>query len=347
MKGTRFDFFVQWHVTEKCNLACTHCYQSGSRPEMSLSQIKSAIDNVKDAVKSWVQEYQMEIVPGFHFTGGEPLLRRNLFDILDYSRNSGFSLALMTNGTLITLEKASLIKQAGVAEVQVSLEGTKSTHDAVRGKGSFSKAIRGINQLLNAGVYTHINVTLSRLNMLEVDGLVRLAEANAVPALSFSRLVPCGRGAELVSQMLTSQELAAFYANLKHYSDSAVKVSSLDPLAGLTQFERDLPEMDFPVAGCAAGVFGITIAADGSIMPCRRMDLSIGNIKEVSFRELWAESPVLWALRQRESYHGNCAACRYWAVCRGCRAVALANARREGKEDYLGADPQCPYFTPG
>jgi radical SAM protein with 4Fe4S-binding SPASM domain len=345
MKGTRFDFFVQWHVTEKCNLVCTHCYQSGTRSEMSLGQIKSAIDNVKDAVQSWVQEYQMEIVPGFHFTGGEPLLRRDLWDILDYSRNYGFSLAIMTNGALINQEIAKIIKQSGVAEVQVSLEGTQGTHDAVRGKGSFSKAMTGITHLLDAGVYTHINVTLSRLNMLEVDDMVRLAETNAIPALSFSRLVPCGHGAELVSQMLTPRELADFYANLKACTSSKVKLGSLDPLAGLTEFKSELPELDFPVAGCAAGVFGVTIAADGNIMPCRRMDLSIGNIKEVSLRELWAESPVLWALRQRQSYHGNCALCRYWAVCRGCRAVALAQARREGQEDYLGADPQCPYFT--
>jgi radical SAM protein with 4Fe4S-binding SPASM domain len=98
-----------------------------------------------------------------------------------------------------------------------------------------------------------------------------------------------------------------------------------------------------PIGGCAAGIFGVTITADGTIMPCRRMDLPIGNIKEVSFRELWAGSPVLWSLRRREDYHGGCESCRYWAICRGCRAIALAYARANGQEDYLGPDPQCPY----
>ena len=183
--------------------------------------------------------------------------------------------------------------------------------------------------------------------MGQTGEMVRLAEEVGVGAIAFSRLVPTGRGRNLSGEALTREEVAHFYDELRGFKDkSKVVVTSRDPLAAIAAMEGEIPQTEMPIGGCAAGIFGVTITADGTIMPCRRMDLSVGNIKETSFREVWVESPVLGSLRRREDYHGGCESCRYWAVCRGCRAIALACARADGQEDYLGPDPQCPYCCP-
>jgi len=344
MKGTPYDFFVQWHLTERCNLRCRHCYQSGAVSEMSCEEICRAVDNVRSAFESWVTEYDMEMSPSFHFTGGEPFLRQDLFAILDYVRKCGFSIALMSNGTLIDGDMARRIREAGVSDVQISLDGLESTHDSLRGKGSFQRTLEGIRNLVSQGVEANINLTVSRINMGQTGELVRLAEELGVGAIAFSRLVPTGRGKGLSSETLTREEIAHFYGELQGFKDkSKVVVISRDPLSAIADMGGEIPQTEMPVGGCAAGIFGVTITADGTVMPCRRMDLPVGNIKETSFRELWAESPVLGSLRRREGYHGGCDSCRYWAVCRGCRAIALARARANGHEDYLGPDPQCPY----
>jgi radical SAM protein with 4Fe4S-binding SPASM domain len=180
--------------------------------------------------------------------------------------------------------------------------------------------------------------------MNQTKGLVSLAEEIGAGSLAFSRLVPSGRGKKLVRHALTAEEVAAFYGDLRQYRNSTkVIVTSRDPLAAIAELDADIPQTELPMGGCAAGLFGVTIMADGIVMPCRRMDLPIGNIKASSFRDLWADSPVLWRLRTRKDYHGACQDCRYWPVCRGCRAIALAFARAKGTEDYLGPDPQCPY----
>ena len=344
MKGTPYDFFVQWHLTERCNLRCRHCYQTGTVSEMGHEEIRRAVDNVKSAIQSWVTEYKMEMSPSFHFTGGEPFLRRDLFEIIGYVRGCGYSVSLMSNGTLIDRDTARCIKETGVNDVQISLDGLEATHDGLRGSGSYRRALQGIGNLVAQGVEANINLTVSRINMGQTKQLVRLAEELDVSAVAFSRLVPTGRGKGLSREALTGQEVADFYNGLQKYKNNPkVVVTSRDPLAAIGSMSEEVPQAEMPVAGCAAGIFGVTITADGTVMPCRRMDLPVGNIKEVSFRELWAGSSLLWALRTRKNYHGGCQSCRYWAVCRGCRAIALAYTRASGHEDYLGPDPQCPY----
>lgn len=345
MKGTPFDFFVQFHLTERCNLACRHCYQSGPVSEMNHEEVCGAIANVKAAIEGWAKDYAMEVSPSLHFTGGEPLLRDDLFPILHYACRSGFSTSLMSNGTLIDPVTARQLRGAQAKDVQVSLDGLEATHDKLRGRGSYERALAGIRNLAREGLAVHLNVTVSRLNMNETKELVNLAEEIGAGSIAFSRLVPSGRGKKLARHALTAQEVEVFYSGLRqHGNNTRVAVTSRDPLAAIADLDGDIPQTELPMGGCAAGMFGVTIMADGTVMPCRRMDLSIGNIKESSFRDLWADSPILWQLRTRKDYHGGCEACRYWPACRGCRAIALAFARAKGIEDYLGPDPQCPYY---
>jgi AdoMet-dependent heme synthase len=348
-EGTTYPFFVQWHLTEKCNLHCLHCYQQTRTGEMPREEICKAIDLLAETVEYWVTHYDTEVSPGIHFTGGEPLVREDLFELLLHARHRGFYTSLMSNGTLMTDKKARELRDAGIQDVQISLDGTEPVHDTIRGKGSFQNAVGGICNLVAAGVETNINMTVSELNYTELDPLLRLAEQLGVSTVGFSRLVPCGRGKELLEQVLTPEHLSLLSQQVADKSrDGGVLLVSRDPLIRVANIanDTDIPQTDFPVGGCSAGIFGVTITADGTIMPCRRMDLAIGNIKTDNFRELWMESPVLVALRDRHSYHGNCQSCRFWTVCRGCRAIALACAREAGNEDYLGDDHQCAHFAP-
>jgi len=344
MKGTPFDFFVQFHLTERCNLSCRHCYQSAAVPEMGFEEICGAITEVKKTVQGWAMDHDIDVSPSLHFTGGEPLVRQDLFAVLDYASGCGFAVSLMTNGTLIDETAAREIGHARVADVQVSLDGTKEAHDSLRGRGAYGRALDGVRHLVAAGVEANLNVTVTRRNMSQTGELVRVAEELGAGGIAFSRLVPSGRGKGLMDEALTREETGRFYDELRrHRENGKVAVGSRDPLATIGDIAGEVPQTELPVGGCAAGVFGVTITADGTIMPCRRMDLPIGDIRNGSLRELWVESPVLAALRSRESYHQDCQSCTYWPVCRGCRAIALAYSRAAGGSDYLGPDPQCPY----
>jgi radical SAM protein with 4Fe4S-binding SPASM domain len=351
MKATTFDFFVQFHLTQRCNLACRHCYQSGPAPEMGSEEVRRVVTDIKTGIDGWAGDYGLDISPSLHFTGGEPLLRHDLFTMLRFARERGFSTSLMSNGTLVDGPAAREIRMAGTGDVQISLDGLEDTHDSLRGRGSYRRALAGLRRLADEGVETSINVTVSRMNMHQAGELVDAAARTGAGSIAFARLVPTGRGKELSDQALSAPEVAAFYEGLRRYRDNgAVMVTSRDPLAAVAEMKDmsadSIPQTDLPIGGCAAGLFGVTIMADGTVMPCRRMDLPIGSIRSGGFRDLWADSPELWRLRTREEYHGGCETCRYWPVCRGCRAIALAFAMANGSEDTSGPDPQCPYRQP-
>jgi len=311
---------------------------------MNYEEVCGAVAEVKRTVQGWAVDHDIDVSPSVHFTGGEPLVREDLFAVLGYASGCGFSVSLMTNGTLVDEVGARQIGEARVNDVQVSLDGTEDAHDSLRGRGAYRRALDGVRNLVAEGIDTDINVTVTRRNMNQIGELIRTAEELGASGIAFSRLVPSGRGKALMAEALTHDEVGFFYDGLRrHRENSKIAVGSRDPLATIADIDADIPQTELPVGGCAAGIFGLTITADGTMMPCRRMDLPIGNIKKDSFRELWVESPALVALRSRESYHHGCQSCRYWPVCRGCRAIALAYSRAGGKEDYLGPDPQCPY----
>jgi len=338
-----FDFFVQMHLTERCNLACTHCYQEG-RPgkEMTLEEIGQSLADVSDAIRSWSETYEIPFVPSFNVTGGEPFLRNDLPDILRGISRYGFACYLLTNGTLVDRERARMLADLAVRGVQVSVEGPEDKHESIRGTGSFSAAMRGIGYLLDAGITVTMNVTLSELNGGRFPDIVALATASGVQRLGFSRLVPYGRGAALTGKMLGSERLRKLYEEILSLTVPGLEIVTGDPLAtqlgdGGAELDPDAPAL----GGCAAGVSGITLLPDGTLTPCRRIGIPIGNILREGLREVWANSEVLVALRDRNSYSGKCRPCPRWPGCRGCRAIAYAHALSQGRNDFLGEDPQC------
>ncbi len=338
-----FEFFVQLHLTERCNLRCKHCYQEGDRPdEMSLSEIKALITEISDMLQDWKETYDIDFASSFNITGGEPFLREDILSVLELLRGEGFDTYLLSNGTLINRERAGQLAELGVQGVQVSIEGPEEIHDDIRGSGSLSSSITGIRNLLNAGVEVTLNTTLSDINAPYFMDVIALASALGVQRVGFSRLVPSGRGGALLNNMLNKEVIKDLYRKIFSLDSNGLQIVTGDPVA--SQFRSPSFEgahNKVPSGGCAAGVSGLTILPDGTVTPCRRLPVPIGNVKKDPLREIWATSEVLNALRDRSGYTGKCGTCERWSACRGCRAIAYAHARAAGATNFLAEDPQC------
>jgi radical SAM protein with 4Fe4S-binding SPASM domain len=341
--GDSFDFFIQMHLTERCNLRCKHCYQTGrSVDEMSFSEVKEAIGEISETLGEWKDAYDVDYSPSFNVTGGEPFLRSDLPDILSEIRNRGFDIYLLTNGILIDGKKAKELVDIGVKGVQVSIEGPEEIHESIRGAGSFSSSVMGVRNLLEAGIPVTLNVTLSSVNAGHFMDIIQFASELGVQKVGFSRLVPSGRGKAMAKQMLSAEKVKELYKRIFSADTGDLKIVTGDPVASQLRAEDDGSDKGvIPLGGCAAGVSGLTILPDGTLVPCRRLYIPIGNIRKDSFREVWATSEVLEAIRDRSKYKGKCGSCRRWANCRGCRAIAYAFSKSKGKNDFLAEDPQC------
>jgi radical SAM protein with 4Fe4S-binding SPASM domain len=291
--------------------------------------------------QAWEEEHGIKVAPSIHFTGGEPFLYRGLLDVIAYSKAKGYGVAMMTNGCLVTKERAEKLSHLGISDIQVSLEGPPGVHASIRGRGSFQSATKGVEHLVSVGSRVSANVTLSRLNFDKIEETVEVAKAIGFHRIGFSRMVPCGRGKALLTQFLTPQELKSAYQEILSANTPTFEVVSGDPLAG-TLSETELPPAcNLTLSGCSAGFSGVTVTSDGSVMPCRRIGLVAGNLKKKSLRAIWASSRLFWQLRRRESYKGKCGRCSLWPSCRGCRAVAYAYSSTQGKPDLFADDPQC------
>jgi radical SAM protein with 4Fe4S-binding SPASM domain len=338
------EFFVQWHLTERCNLRCTHCYQTGGKiEELSLAEIRKVMDEIIDMLKAWSVMYQLEFSPSMNITGGEPFLRKDLFEILEEMSTAGFAIFLLTNGTLIDEEKTEDLARLGINGVQVSIEGPEEIHDSIRGSGSFAASCKGISHLVKAGLRVTLNATLSEINAEKFQDMVDIAIALGVQRLGFSRLVPSGRGLDLVNRMIDREGVGKIYESIFGLDTGTLKIVTGDPVA--SQMRNGLEIVDdcgsIATGGCAAGVSGLTILPDGAVIPCRRLAIPLGNVREDSLREIWVNSEILNQLRDRSQYKGRCGSCARWALCRGCRAIAYAYSLTQGEGDILAEDPQC------
>jgi AdoMet-dependent heme synthase len=343
-----FDFFVQLHLTERCNLRCKHCYQTGkSVNEMSFTEIKEAVTEISDTLAEWETVYGMRYSKSFNVTGGEPFLRNDIFDVIREIKTRGFGLYLLTNGIIVDEKKAKALSDLNVNGVQVSIEGPEEVHDSIRGKDSYTASMKGVRYLLDAGLNVTMNVTLSSMNADYFMDIIDIAIRTGVQRLGFSRLVPSGRGGSMLKEMLGHEQTGQLYNKIFSLNTGSLEIVTGDPVAAQSLIvEHGEDRGNIPSGGCAAGVSGITILPDGGLLPCRRLNISLGNIRKDSFREIWTASKVLEDIRSREKYKGRCRTCIRWAHCRGCRAIAYAYSRARGVNDFLAEDPQCFIDSP-
>jgi AdoMet-dependent heme synthase len=308
---------------------------------MAANEIDKTISILSETIRQWSELYEIVFSPSINVTGGEPFLRKDLGQILASLRRNNFDLFILTNGTLIKEREAALLTEVQVKRVQVSLEGPETVHDNIRGKGSFKAAIRGVTHLLSQDLKVTLNLTLSSLNIDYLEEIARLGASAGVQRVGFSRLVPSGRGLGLINSMLSKDRIKEAYARIQAINISGVEIVTGDPIYSCAN-DSALPENSaVPFGGCAAGVSGLTILPDGTLLPCRRLNIPLGNILKDNLRTVWATSSVLSELRNKNKYKGKCGTCAQWARCRGCRAIAYQYSVLQGKGSYLSEDPQC------
>jgi len=340
-------FGFQWHITDRCNLRCTHCYQenfSGSN-ELDLNGLKQVANEIIKTLAKWGKKGDIAI------TGGEPLVKKEMLPLVNYlnSADEIFSIDILTNGTLLDEDLIEQIRSfKKIRCFQVSLDGAShDTNDSIRGKGSFEKAIAGIRLLRKNDIKVNIMFTLQRINMRDIPLIIDLANAESISTLTIERMVPTGTGKNLVKQLLLPEEIKEIFEYISERAEQPIKgkgttsISRSRPLWVMCNRNTDSLNTDLPtdvfIGGiCSIGLDGLCILPDATVLACRRLPIPIGNLKQDSIEKIWFTSDLLWQIRDKNNLKGKCVSCKLIPQCSGCRAMAYAFTG-----DYLAADPQC------
>jgi len=336
---------VAWETTRRCNLACKHCRAVAE---------DHPYDNELDTQASFQLLRQIREVgePIIILTGGEPLLRHDIFDIAAFGTKIGLRMVMAPNGTLITKESAGKMKESGIKRISISLDGsTPETHDAFRGiPHAFEKALQGIQFAKDAGIEFQINTTISKTNLNEIPKILKLAESLGAVAHHIFLLVPTGRGKYILDGEINAVE---YEETLNWFYDQREKVKLQLKATCAPHYYRILRQrsrqegkkvsfethgLDAVTRGCLAGTGFCFISHVGRVQTCGFLDVECGNIKTQSFKDVWESSPVFNRLRDLDHLEGKCGICEYKRVCGGCRARAY-----EATGNYLAEEPLCSY----
>jgi heme b synthase len=335
-----------WEVTRSCNLACIHC-----RASSDSGPYEGELDT-KEGLRL-LDEIALLGSPMVILTGGEPLLRKDIYDLADYGDKKGLRMVLATNGTLVTQQVAKKMTASGIKRASVSIDGfDAASHDAFRGvPGAFAGALAGIEAFRKAGMEFQINTTVTRKNLDQLQKILDLAIQLGAVAHHIFLLVPTGRGKEMADQEIApgdyERTLDWFYEKnfncslqLKatcapHYFRIAHQRKGKQTSANDKKTDHPLRAMS---RGCMAGSSFCFISHVGQVQPCGYLEINCGRIRKESFGEIWQRSPVFHNLRDMSLYKGKCGRCEFIRICGGCRARAY-----EITGDYLSEEPYCIY----
>ncbi len=330
---------MQWHVTERCNLRCAHCYQeSYASEELRLDNLLRILKQFKDLLHLWRAKAGRRVRGHITITGGEPFIREDFPDLLEVlaRHRNCFSFAILTNGTCIDSSIARRLHKLSPEFVQISVEGTQTTHDEIRGKGNFDRTVEAIKTLVRERIRTFVSFTAHRGNFRDFGEVALLARRLQVARVWADRLIPSGSGSNLAKHILTpSETLELFQIMHKARRDAARQ------WFGRTEVSMHRA-LEFLLGGgtpyhCTAGDALVTVMPNGDVYPCRRMPLRVGNLLEKPLAELYYDSDFLCALRDKTTCSEGCENCSYVALCRGglrCLSYAISN-------NPFKADPGC------
>ncbi len=340
--------WIAWEITRRCNLKCVHCRSSSEmevkgHPDFSTEEAFRIIDDISSYAK-----------PVVVLSGGEPLLRKDVFEIARYGTEKGLRMCLATNGTLVTDEICEKIKESGIRIVSLSLDGsTKEVHDNFRNEnGAFEGTINAARIFKKHGIEFIINSSFTKRNQEEIPKVYKFAKELGATAWYMFMIVPTGRGEEIMSELISKedyeeilnwhyqmekdeQEMLVRPTCAPHYYRIVLQKSKEE---GSKFQRRTLKFSTGGSKGCIAGQLICLINVDGDVLPCSYFPMSAGNIKERSFKDIWENSELFKKLRDFKSYKGRCGSCEFVNVCGGCRARAYAI-----HGDYLEEEPFCGY----
>lgn len=345
---------VVWNTTNRCNLRCQHCYLDAEDRDYSN-------ELTTEQAREFIQDLAEIDVPVLLFSGGEPVLRKDIFELGRFATDLGLRVVLSTNGTLISKEVAEKLAESGFQYVGVSIDGGQITHDRFRGKeGSFEQALQGIENAQSAGIKAGVRFTVNRLNQKELDEVLAIIEKKKIPRFCMYHLVYSGRGLEMANLDTSKEEkrqtIEFLLQRTLDFYERGIEVEILttdNHADGVTLYNYTLthqPERSQEIlellemhGGCSAGTKFANVDPQGNVHPCQFWQhYTLGNVKERKFGEIWydQEEPLLVSLRNKKALvKGRCAKCKYNSYCGGCRVRAEAITG-----DIWAEDPAC-YLT--
>ena len=323
---------VSWNTTNACNMYCDHCYRDAgckAEEELSTAEAKTLLEQIARA------GFKIMI-----FSGGEPLMRPDIVELVAHAASLGLRPVFGTNGTLITLEMAQKLKAAGAMGMGISLDSMdREKHNAFRKfPGAWEGAVQGMRNCRAAGLPFQIHTTVMEWNNHELEALTDFAVAEGAVAHHFFFLVPTGRAKTIEAESLRAE---AYEDTLTRIMKKQQEVEiELKPTCA-PQFLRIAAQMGMKTRfrrGCLAGMAYCIISPRGKVQPCAYLNMELGDVRQTPFDEIWKNSEVLNKLRTLE-YSGGCGSCEYKRACGGCRARAAYY--HEG--DYMAEEPWCLY----
>ncbi|WP_407397342.1 putative heme d1 biosynthesis radical SAM protein NirJ2 [Anaerovibrio sp.] len=323
---------VSWNVTNACNMFCDHCYREAgckAEEELSTEEAKTLLDQIAKA------GFKIMI-----FSGGEPLTRPDILELVSYATSLGLRSVFGTNGTLITLEMAQKLKDAGAMGMGISLDSMdKKKHNEFRKfEGAWEGAVQGMRNCRAVGLPFQIHTTVMDWNNHELEAITDFAVAEGAVAHHFFFLVPTGRAKTIEAESLRAEQ---YEETLTRIMKKQTEVDiELKPTCA-PQFMRIAAQMGIKTRfrrGCLAGTAYCIISPRGKVQPCAYLNMELGDVRETPFDEIWKNNEVLNTLRTLE-YKGGCGECEFKRACGGCRARAAYY--HDG--DYMAEEPWCLY----
>ncbi len=336
---------VAWEVTRSCNLNCIHCRAaSGRGPYIGELDTSKCLE-----ILSEIREVGSPIVI---LTGGEPLMREDIFTLAQSGTDLGLRMVMATNGTLLDPGTVERMKQSGIQRVSISLDAaTAKGHDRFRQvPGAFDMAVRGAGFLKEGGLEFQINTTVTRHNKDELPGIMNMVSELGAVAHHLFLLVPTGRAREMANQEIEAGEYEKVLKWLCHMREQTplhlkatcaphyYRILRQEARSRGLEVTYETHGLDAVTRGCLGGTSFCFISHDGIVQPCGYLDVPCGDLKELPFGDIWKSSEVFAKLRDFKSYKGKCGRCEYLNVCGGCRARAY-----EATGDFLEEEPLCSY----
>jgi GeoRSP system radical SAM/SPASM protein len=316
-----------WTLSYRCNFTCEHCY---SRDELC-SELATA--DLKRIIDILVEQQ----VPFINFGGGEPLMRKDLFDVAEYASKRGLNVSMNTNGWLLDESVAQRLKDVGFKSVGISIDSAVAhVHDNFRNMpGSFERAVTGLDALAKVGLKSTMSSVISRINYQSFMDLLDLARSHKVGQVYLHNFKCSGRGFKNREDLdLSPDEWQAFYLQALSVKNQTkdLKISFDDPvIASLPEYQEKTM-----VKGSSCGKLSLHLQPNGDITPCGFIPVVVGNILKDDFQAIWFDSPVLKAMRSKEAT-GKCSGCGAFEDCQGgCTARAFATTG-----DFNQPDPHC------
>ena len=331
-------YVISWNLTKRCNLQCAHCYLDASFlngevvEELSFAECRKLINQMAE-----VNPHACLIL-----TGGEPLLREDIYDIASYANNKGFMVVMGTNGLLLNDITVPKMLDAGIKGIGVSLDSLRpEVHDRLRGiTGSWERTIKGIEAAKRHNLDFQIQTTVTKENFDEIQGMLDFSHKLGATGFYLFFLVCTGRGEKMTDITPEQYEeiLSQVYKAHGNYQGMMVRAKCAPHFKRIAyQMDQSSPLLKGYVGGCRAGTNYCRISPEGDITPCPYMPNSVGNVRNLSFNEIWSNSELFQEFRYPK-YQGKCEYCEFKLLCGGCRARALAV-----NNNAFGEDPWCSY----